>query len=75
MVLSGNQYAKIYLVSKVKSRGQYFNLNVESRKTLLVLGGSLGARRMNQLIEKELENCFAKCSDYLAMRKVIFRRL
>jgi UDP-N-acetylglucosamine--N-acetylmuramyl-(pentapeptide) pyrophosphoryl-undecaprenol N-acetylglucosamine transferase len=30
---------------------QYFNLN-ESRKTLLVLGGSLGARRMNQLIER-----------------------
>jgi UDP-N-acetylglucosamine--N-acetylmuramyl-(pentapeptide) pyrophosphoryl-undecaprenol N-acetylglucosamine transferase len=54
MVLSGNQYAKIYLVSKVKVEAiQYFNLN-ESRKTLLVLGGSLGARRMNQLIEKEL---------------------
>jgi UDP-N-acetylglucosamine--N-acetylmuramyl-(pentapeptide) pyrophosphoryl-undecaprenol N-acetylglucosamine transferase len=41
---------RIYLVSS-KSRGiQYFNLN-ESRKTLLVLGGSLGAR-MNQLIER-----------------------
>jgi UDP-N-acetylglucosamine:LPS N-acetylglucosamine transferase len=60
MVLSGNQYAKIYLVSKVKVEAiQYFNLN-ESRKTLLVLGGSLGARRMNQLIEKELRKLFRK---------------
>jgi UDP-N-acetylglucosamine--N-acetylmuramyl-(pentapeptide) pyrophosphoryl-undecaprenol N-acetylglucosamine transferase len=25
------------------------------KKTLLVLGGSLGARRVNQLIEKELK--------------------
>lgn len=32
---------------------QFFNLN-SSKKTLLVLGGSLGARRVNQLIEKEL---------------------
>lgn len=31
-----------------------FNLD-ESKKTLLVLGGSLGARRINQLIEKELD--------------------
>jgi hypothetical protein len=36
--------------------------------------GSLGAR-MNQLIEKKWENCFSKCSNYLAMREVIFRRL
>jgi hypothetical protein len=42
MVLSGNQYAKIYLVSKVKVEAiQYFNLN-ESRKTLLVLVEVLG---------------------------------
>lgn len=32
----------------------YFKLN-NSKKTLLVLGGSLGARRVNQLIEKELD--------------------
>ncbi|MEZ4853473.1 undecaprenyldiphospho-muramoylpentapeptide beta-N-acetylglucosaminyltransferase [Flavobacterium sp.] len=32
----------------------YFELNSDKR-TLLVLGGSLGARRINQLIEKELE--------------------
>jgi undecaprenyldiphospho-muramoylpentapeptide beta-N-acetylglucosaminyltransferase len=31
----------------------YFGLNME-RKTLLVLGGSLGARRINELIAKEL---------------------
>jgi len=33
---------------------EYFNLD-SSKKTLLVLGGSLGSRRVNQLIEKELE--------------------
>ncbi len=32
----------------------YFKLDA-SKKTLLVLGGSLGARRVNQLIEKELD--------------------
>lgn len=32
----------------------YFELNTEMR-TLLVLGGSLGARRINQLMEKELD--------------------
>ena len=32
----------------------FFKLN-SSKKTLLVLGGSLGARRINELIEKELE--------------------
>ena len=31
----------------------YFNLDA-SKKTLLVLGGSLGSRRINQLIEKEI---------------------
>ena len=31
-----------------------FKLN-HAKKTLLVLGGSLGSRRINQLIEKELE--------------------
>jgi len=33
---------------------KYFNLN-DDKKTLLVLGGSLGARRINQLIESEIE--------------------
>src|SRR5690606_6906500 len=33
---------------------KHFDLNA-NKKTLLVLGGSLGARRMNQLIEKEMD--------------------
>ena len=33
---------------------KYFGLNPD-KKTLLVLGGSLGARRINQLIEKEMD--------------------
>ncbi|SFU49379.1 UDP-N-acetylglucosamine-N-acetylmuramylpentapeptide N-acetylglucosamine transferase [Pustulibacterium marinum] len=32
---------------------QFFNLDA-TKKTVLILGGSLGARRVNQLIEKEL---------------------
>ncbi|MGG7036428.1 MAG: undecaprenyldiphospho-muramoylpentapeptide beta-N-acetylglucosaminyltransferase [Flavobacterium sp.] len=32
----------------------YFNLNPE-KKTLLILGGSLGARRINQLVAKEID--------------------
>ncbi len=39
--------------SKRTEAKRFFSLNVE-KKTLLVLGGSLGARRINQLIEKEL---------------------
>jgi UDP-N-acetylglucosamine--N-acetylmuramyl-(pentapeptide) pyrophosphoryl-undecaprenol N-acetylglucosamine transferase len=31
-----------------------------NKKTLLVLGGSLGARRLNQLIEKEIYNLVSK---------------
>ncbi len=38
---------------KTDEAKSYFNL--ENKKTLLVLGGSLGARRINQLIESELE--------------------
>jgi UDP-N-acetylglucosamine--N-acetylmuramyl-(pentapeptide) pyrophosphoryl-undecaprenol N-acetylglucosamine transferase len=32
----------------------HFNLDV-NKKTLLILGGSLGARRLNQLVEKDLD--------------------
>ena len=32
----------------------YFNLD-DNKKTVLILGGSLGSRRINQLIEKELD--------------------
>jgi UDP-N-acetylglucosamine--N-acetylmuramyl-(pentapeptide) pyrophosphoryl-undecaprenol N-acetylglucosamine transferase len=63
----------IGIESKRAEAIQYFNLN-ENKRNLLGSGWSLG-ERMNQLIEKKLENCFSKCSDYLAMRKVIFRRL
>ncbi len=41
------------LKSNKKEATDFFGLD-ESKKTVLVLGGSLGARRINQLIEKEL---------------------
>ncbi len=54
--LTGNPVRQDLL--SMDSRGtegfNYFNLD-STKKTLLVLGGSLGARRINQLIEKELE--------------------
>ncbi|MFV5684033.1 undecaprenyldiphospho-muramoylpentapeptide beta-N-acetylglucosaminyltransferase [Flavobacterium sp. GB2R13] len=57
MILTGNPVRQdlIDIESKRAEAIQYFNLDSE-KKTLLVLGGSLGARRVNQLIEKELEN-------------------
>jgi UDP-N-acetylglucosamine--N-acetylmuramyl-(pentapeptide) pyrophosphoryl-undecaprenol N-acetylglucosamine transferase len=57
MVLTGNPVRQdlIDIESKRTEAIQYFNLDT-NKKTLLVLGGSLGARRVNQLIEKELQN-------------------
>jgi UDP-N-acetylglucosamine--N-acetylmuramyl-(pentapeptide) pyrophosphoryl-undecaprenol N-acetylglucosamine transferase len=57
MVLTGNPVRQdlIDIESKRAEAIQYFNLDA-NKKTLLVLGGSLGARRVNQLIEKELQN-------------------
>jgi len=57
MVLTGNPVRQdlIDIDSKRTEAIQHFNLD-PNKKTLLVLGGSLGARRLNQLIEKELEN-------------------
>jgi len=57
MILTGNPVRQdlIDIESKKEEAIQYFNLDA-NKKTLLVLGGSLGARRVNQLIEKELEN-------------------
>lgn len=54
--LTGNPVRQdlIYVDDKRIEGLTYFGLNSEKR-TLLVLGGSLGARRINQLIEKELE--------------------
>jgi len=56
MILTGNPVRQD-LISVAEKRNEaiaYFNLNA-SKKTLLVLGGSLGARRINQLIAKELD--------------------
>jgi UDP-N-acetylglucosamine--N-acetylmuramyl-(pentapeptide) pyrophosphoryl-undecaprenol N-acetylglucosamine transferase len=57
MILTGNPVRQdlIDIESKRAEAIQYFNLDA-NKKTLLVLGGSLGARRVNQLIEKELQN-------------------
>lgn len=55
MILTGNPVRQdlIDIESKRAEAIAYFNLD-ENKKTLLVLGGSLGARRINQLIVKEL---------------------
>lgn len=57
MILTGNPVRQdlIDIESKRAEALQYFNLDA-NKKTVLVLGGSLGARRINQLIEKELNN-------------------
>jgi UDP-N-acetylglucosamine--N-acetylmuramyl-(pentapeptide) pyrophosphoryl-undecaprenol N-acetylglucosamine transferase len=57
MILTGNPVRQdlIDIESKKAEAIHYFNLD-PNKKTLLVLGGSLGARRVNQLIEKELAN-------------------
>ncbi len=56
IVFTGNPVRQDLLDVEIKrSEGvSYFKLNA-NEKTLLVLGGSLGARRINQLIEKELD--------------------
>ena len=56
MILTGNPVRQdlIDIDSKRAEAIQYFNLD-PAKKTLLILGGSLGARRVNQLIEKELD--------------------
>ncbi len=55
MILTGNPVRQDLLVKADKSEANaYFELD-ESKKTIVILGGSLGARRINQLIEKELD--------------------
>ena len=56
IVLTGNPVRQdlIDIDSKREEALTFFKLD-SSKKTLLVLGGSLGSRRINQLIEKELE--------------------
>lgn len=54
--LTGNPVRQdlISVENKREEAITYFNLD-KTKKTLLVLGGSLGARKINQLIAKELE--------------------
>ncbi len=54
-ILTGNPVRQDLLeIDSKRAEGiEYFKLN-PNKKTLLILGGSLGARRINQLIEKEL---------------------
>ncbi|WP_348797826.1 undecaprenyldiphospho-muramoylpentapeptide beta-N-acetylglucosaminyltransferase [Flavobacterium adhaerens] len=56
IVLTGNPVRQdlLDIDSKREEAIEYFKLDA-TKKTLLVLGGSLGARRINQLIEKELD--------------------
>ncbi|RXR20636.1 undecaprenyldiphospho-muramoylpentapeptide beta-N-acetylglucosaminyltransferase [Flavobacterium amnicola] len=56
MILTGNPVRQDLLsVAEKKAEAlDYFKLDT-SKKTLLVLGGSLGARRVNQLIAKEID--------------------
>jgi len=53
--ITGNPVRKdiFYLNEKISEAKRFYNLN-SKKKTLLVLGGSLGARRINQLIQKKL---------------------
>ena len=61
MILTGNPVRQdlIDIASKREDAVAYFKLD-SNKKTLLVLGGSLGARRINQLIEKEMEHILSQ---------------
>ena len=61
MILTGNPVRQdlIDIESKRDQAIEHFNLD-PNRKTVLVLGGSLGARRVNQLIEKELASMLSQ---------------
>lgn len=56
MILTGNPVRQdlISVQDKKSEALNYFKLDA-SKKTLLILGGSLGARRINQLIAKEID--------------------
>ncbi|UGS23195.1 undecaprenyldiphospho-muramoylpentapeptide beta-N-acetylglucosaminyltransferase [Flavobacterium channae] len=55
MILTGNPVRQDLINEASKSEAiAYFKLDA-NKKAILVLGGSLGARRINQLIEKELD--------------------
>ncbi|MFH7012704.1 undecaprenyldiphospho-muramoylpentapeptide beta-N-acetylglucosaminyltransferase [Flavobacterium sp. FlaQc-52] len=61
IVLTGNPVRQdlIDIHSKRDEAIAFYGLD-PNKKTLLVLGGSLGARRVNQLIEKELESMLSQ---------------
>jgi UDP-N-acetylglucosamine--N-acetylmuramyl-(pentapeptide) pyrophosphoryl-undecaprenol N-acetylglucosamine transferase len=61
IVLTGNPVRQdlIDIDSKRDEAVVFYNLDA-NKKTLLILGGSLGARRVNQLIEKELQNILSQ---------------
>ncbi|GIZ08943.1 undecaprenyldiphospho-muramoylpentapeptide beta-N-acetylglucosaminyltransferase [Flavobacterium sp. UMI-01] len=61
MKVTGNPVRQdlIAIENKRDEAIKYLQLD-SNKKTLLVLGGSLGARRVNQLIEKELESIVAQ---------------
>jgi UDP-N-acetylglucosamine--N-acetylmuramyl-(pentapeptide) pyrophosphoryl-undecaprenol N-acetylglucosamine transferase len=61
MILTGNPVRQdlIDVEGKREEAIQHFKLN-PNKKTVLVLGGSLGARRINQLIEKELDKLISQ---------------
>ena len=56
LILTGNPVRQdlLDLDQKVAEAQTFFSLSPD-KKTLLVLGGSLGARRINQLVESELD--------------------
>ncbi|MCV9926728.1 undecaprenyldiphospho-muramoylpentapeptide beta-N-acetylglucosaminyltransferase [Flavobacterium sp. LS1R49] len=61
IVLTGNPVRQdlIDIDGKRAEAIGFYNLD-SNKKTLLILGGSLGARRVNQLIEKELPNILSQ---------------
>jgi UDP-N-acetylglucosamine--N-acetylmuramyl-(pentapeptide) pyrophosphoryl-undecaprenol N-acetylglucosamine transferase len=61
VVLTGNPVRSdlLNIENKKEEAIAHFNLD-RNKKTLLILGGSLGSRRINQLIEKEIFNIVAK---------------
>lgn len=61
IVFTGNPVRQdlLEIDSKRNEAIRHFNLD-PNKKTLLVLGGSLGARRINRLIEKEIYNIVSK---------------
>ncbi len=60
MILTGNPVRQdlIDVDSKRAEALDYFKLDA-NKKTVLILGGSLGARRINQLLENEMQNMLA----------------